>query len=142
MKTKPNIEWLLAIAIMIFLVVTLVEGFYSMQEVQSIINEKLITKVNTVVLLANDDLVSASFSLTNGSFFVIPSTNYTINYSLGEVNVTDSLYLGTNNVTYANYWFYPDSMLKSGIVRLILLLSILLILVLFITGLIKMKKIN
>lgn len=144
MAQSDGIKWILGIFVVIFLLGALIQQFSESQNTQSVALENLSAVTDVTYNLDNADIVVGTFVLMNHSFDTVSETYYTINNVSGVLNITDSRVTedGLYNWSYANYSYYPASMVKSGVTRVLLLLTTLIIVIVFILSLVKTKKLQ
>lgn len=82
-------------------------------------NESLTLKEGIGKELAHDDLVAGTVALWNVSdVVVLPASNYTVNYDLGTVTLTEQSY--NDSLLGINYTYEPVGYIGAGITRTVL----------------------
>jgi len=111
----------------------------------SVTNESFTGVENTYVALDNDNWAACSAVRNSTHHTLTETTDYVVDLSSGRLNMTTTglAVNGTDNTTYADYTYKADSYVDSSMGRTIigyLPLMAALVLLVFITGFIAMKK--
>ena len=87
-------------------------------------NESITLVEASQVSLGNSPLVNNSETLYNYSFEIVPSTQYTIDYGDGKINLTSNASFSNSTYgyqAYIDYNYYPTGYIANGLTRTVIL---------------------
>lgn len=114
---KAEVEMIFGVVIGVIVAVLMLSLIWGMQttatSTEGVINESFTAVANTWITLDNPDIVEGTLTVENQTDGVIGSGNYTVDYTLGRINVTDDLNYNTS------YTYEPVGYIDSPMARLV-----------------------